>query len=75
MKLIAFSAKNYRSISTAYKLPPTDYTVIVGPNNEGKSNILKGLGLALTLLTGTRLMRYRRSGVMTFGTRGLDALS
>ena len=72
MKLIAFSAKNYRSISTAYKLPLTYYTVIVGPNNEGKSNILKGLGLALTLLTGSRLMRLRRTGTMTFGTRGLD---
>lgn len=72
MKLIGFSAKNYRSISTAYKLPLTDYTVIVGPNNEGKSNILKGLGLALTLLTGSRLMRYRRSGAMSFSTRGLE---
>jgi predicted ATP-dependent endonuclease of OLD family len=72
MKLIGFSAKNYRSISAAYKLPLTDYTVIVGPNNEGKSNILKGLGLALTLLTGQQQQRFRRPGIMLFSNRGID---
>lgn len=72
MKLIGFSAKNYRSISAAYKLPLTDYTVIVGPNNEGKSNILKGLGLALTLLTGQKHQRFRRPGLMSFSNRGID---
>jgi putative ATP-dependent endonuclease of OLD family len=72
MKLIGFSAKNYRSISAAYKLPLTDYTVIVGPNNEGKSNILKGLGLALTLLTGQKQQRFRRPGIMSFSNRGID---
>lgn len=60
MKLISFSAKNYRSISTAYKLPLNEYTVIVGPNNEGKSNILKGLGLTLSLLTDSRSIRFGR---------------
>ena len=72
MKLIGFSAKNYRSISTAYKLPLTDYTVIVGPNNEGKSNILKGLGLALTLLTGSKQQRFRRPGLMSYSNRDFD---
>lgn len=72
MKLIGFSAKNYRSISAAYKLPLADYTVIVGPNNEGKSNILKGLGLALTLLTGSRPQRFRRSGLISYSNRGIE---
>lgn len=58
MKLVNFSISNYRSISAAYKLPLTDYTVIVGPNNEGKSNILKGLGLALAVLTDQRSFRF-----------------
>lgn len=58
MKLVNFSISNYRSISNAYKLPLTDYTVIVGPNNEGKSNILKGLGLALAILTDQRSFRF-----------------
>jgi Predicted ATP-dependent endonuclease of the OLD family len=66
MKLIAFSVKNYRSISTAYKLPLTDYTVILGPNNEGKSNVLKALGLSLILLTGAKQYRFRRPGVMSY---------
>lgn len=72
MKLIGFSANNYRSISTAYKLPLTDYTVIVGPNNEGKSNILKGLGLALTLLTGSKQQRFRRPGIISYSNRGVE---
>lgn len=72
MKLIGFSAKNYRSISAAYKLPLTDYTVIVGPNNEGKSNILKGLVLALTLLTGQKYSRFRRLGLVSFPNREID---
>lgn len=72
MKLVGFSAKNYRSISTAYKLPLADYTVIVGPNNEGKSNILKALGLALTLLTGSRPQRFRRPGLVSYSSRTME---
>lgn len=72
MKLIGFSAKNFRSISTAYKLPLTDYTVIVGPNNEGKSNILKAVGLALTSLTGSKPHRFRRAGTMSYSNRGME---
>jgi predicted ATP-dependent endonuclease of OLD family len=72
MKLIGFSASNFRSISTAYKLPLNDYTVIVGPNNEGKSNILKGLGLALTLLTGSKQQRFRRPGVISYSNQGIE---
>lgn len=72
MKLIVFSIKNYRSISKAYKLPLADYTVIVGPNNEGKSNILKGLGLALSLLTGSRYPRFRRTRPMSNRNDGID---
>ena len=51
MHLESFTAKNYRSISDAYKLPLSDYTAIVGPNNEGKSNILKALALSLGYIT------------------------
>jgi len=72
MKLIGFSAKNYRSISDAYKLPLADYTVIVGPNNEGKSNILKALGLALTRLTGNKQQTFRRPGTMSYRNTGID---
>ncbi len=59
MKLVAFSVKNYRSIIEAYKLSLGNYTVLVGPNNEGKSNILRAIALSLKLLTRGRA--YRRT--------------
>lgn len=40
MRLVSFSVRRFRSITEAYKLPLGDYSVLVGPNNEGKSNIL-----------------------------------
>lgn len=51
MKLLAFSIKNYRSITTAYKVPLHDKSILIGPNNEGKSNILHGLVLSLETLS------------------------
>ncbi len=50
MQLVSFSVSNYRSITTAYKLPIRQSTILVGPNNEGKSNILKALVTALEIL-------------------------
>ena len=61
MQLVAFSARHYRSIVDAYKLPVGNYTVLVGPNNEGKSNIVKAIALSLTFLTKGRLNRISRS--------------
>ncbi|MBU2624364.1 MAG: AAA family ATPase [candidate division Zixibacteria bacterium] len=62
MRLKEFSAQNYRSITTAYNLPLSEYTVLVGPNNEGKSNILRALGLGLKLLSrGRAVATTRRS--------------
>lgn len=48
MKLTSFSVTNYRSITTAHKIKLDDLTVLVGKNNEGKSNILKALALSMT---------------------------
>jgi putative ATP-dependent endonuclease of OLD family len=50
MKLISFSVENYRSITTARKIPLSDYSLLVGANNEGKSNILHALTLAMRAL-------------------------
>jgi hypothetical protein len=50
MKLISFSVEKYRSIQTTRKVPVQDYTLLVGPNNEGKSNILHALSLAMDAL-------------------------
>jgi putative ATP-dependent endonuclease of OLD family len=43
MRLISFSVQKYRSIIKAERLQLGDLTVLVGPNNEGKSNILQAL--------------------------------
>ena len=50
MKVSDFSVVNYRSITTARKLKTNDMTVLVGKNNEGKSNILRALTLAMDIM-------------------------
>lgn len=72
MKLVSFSVKNYRSISKAYKLPLSNYTVIIGPNNEGKSNILRALALSFSLLNSLNKSRFfprRLSATRSFNRR------
>lgn len=48
MKLVEFSVTNYRSITSAHKINLDNLTVLVGKNNEGKSNVLKALNVAMT---------------------------
>lgn len=50
MKLSVFSVVNYRSITTARKIKTNNMTVLVGKNNEGKSNILRALTLAMDIM-------------------------
>lgn len=62
MELVSFSVSKYRSITTAYKLPIRRPTVLIGPNNEGKSNILRALVASLQFLAtlgGVRLRNDR----------------
>lgn len=60
MRLASFTAKNFRSITDAYKLPLRDFAVLVGPNNEGKSNVLKAIVIALGLLSRSRYFRTQK---------------
>ena len=70
MQLVSFSVKNYRSITTAYKLPVRQSTILIGPNNEGKSNVLRALAICLEILrnmgdsrlTAGRLRSYQYGG-------------
>jgi putative ATP-dependent endonuclease of the OLD family len=67
MELVSFSVSNYRSITSAYKLPIRRPTVLIGPNNEGKSNILRALVASLQFLAtlgGVRLRNDRITSVM-----------
>lgn len=50
MRLVNFSVSNYRSITAAHKIAFSDVTVLVGKNNEGKSNLLRALQAAMLLL-------------------------
>ena len=59
MKLVSFSITNYRSITTAHKINLDKYTVLVGKNNEGKSNILRALDLAMNILINHSTTRGR----------------
>lgn len=63
MKLVSFSVNNYRSITKAYRLPIRQSTVLLGPNNEGKSNILKALVTGLEVLRDLRLAKIRRGRI------------
>jgi predicted ATP-dependent endonuclease of OLD family len=51
MRLVTFSVSNFRSITEAHKIPIGDSTVLIGKNNEGKSNILRALSIAMKALT------------------------
>lgn len=50
----SFSISNYRSISKKCTIELNDYTVLVGKNNEGKTNLLHGLGVAIDLISQSR---------------------
>jgi putative ATP-dependent endonuclease of OLD family len=46
MKLTHFSAIGYRNLDHDCSIELDDYTVLVGQNNEGKSNLLRAINLA-----------------------------
>lgn len=54
MRLVSLTVKDFRSITKAHKLHFGDSTVLIGPNNEGKSNILRALVVALRVLASGR---------------------
>lgn len=50
MRLVEVTVKNYRSIGSQTKFDVEDLTTLVGPNNEGKTNLLRALGLGMYLI-------------------------
>ena len=65
MKLVNFSVTNFRSITTARRVAVSETTILIGRNNEGKSNLLKALAVAMRALQDharyQRRPTYRRS--------------
>jgi len=60
MKLVAVTVENFQSITAARKIPLSQLTTLVGPNNEGKSNILRAIVIAVKYLVGRRTLNYSR---------------
>lgn len=55
MKISSFSVKNYRSIVEERKINLKDYNVLIGKNNEGKSNILRVLSVCMSCIDDYRI--------------------
>lgn len=60
MKIKSFYVENYRSIKSARIDDLQNFCVITGPNNAGKSNLLRALNLALALCCRDFSQVYRR---------------
>ena len=70
MELVNFSVTNFRSITKAHKVSVSDTTVLIGRNNEGKSNLLRALDVAMTSLQRHALEhRHGRIGGRHFSRR------
>jgi energy-coupling factor transporter ATP-binding protein EcfA2 len=54
MRLASFTVTKYRSIKKANKVQVGKQTVLVGPNNEGKSNLIRALVIAMRAVTRAR---------------------
>ena len=59
MKLLSFSVTNYRSITSAQGVTLSQKTVLIGRNNEGKSNVLRALQTSMQLLQRHALSESR----------------
>ncbi len=51
MQLVSITVENYRSITSARKIKLSRMSILIGPNNEGKSNLLRALVAAMNMLT------------------------
>lgn len=70
MELVNFSVTNFRSITKAHKVPVSDATVLIGRNNEGKSNLLRALDVAMISLHRHALNHsVSKSGVRVLSRR------
>lgn len=67
MRLVSFTVENYRSIIRAHKIRTDQSTVLIGPNNEGKSNILRALVAAMHVLTRGSILGVGRPEIRLAG--------
>lgn len=67
MQLVQFSATNYRSITSAHRINFENVTVLIGRNNEGKSNLLRALEAAMAILKQHALSSRGRNRRLLMG--------
>lgn len=60
MKLYSLTIKNFRSYREAVTVYFDNFTAFVGKNNEGKSNLLMAIKVAITTLQEYVNMRMRK---------------
>lgn len=71
MRLVSFAVRNYRSIALSSKISLKDSTTaLIGPNNEGKSNVLRALVVALSIASQLDRFRLGKYGRLRQGARG-----
>jgi len=61
MNIDSFEIKYYRSITHSEVINLSAYNVLIGPNNEGKSNLLNGLSLGLKYLSNRSSLKHEFS--------------
>ena len=72
MKIVEFSVTNYRSVTTAHRIKLQNLTVLVGKNNEGKSNILSALNVAMRAVMRHGCAMSRGDYPRSFGRYGIN---
>lgn len=60
MELSYISIANYRSITSAYKIDLKNLTVLLGKNNEGKTNIMKAINIGMEIIRNMGIYRSRK---------------
>lgn len=72
MRLRKFYVKSYRSIVEATLDDIQPYCVIVGPNNAGKSNLLRAIYVSLSIALEGDFQRVRRRSQYSYAYSGED---
>lgn len=67
------TVSNYRSIAKQTRFVVGDLTTLIGPNNEGKSNLLRALGIGMQLIERWSALPDRLAGKEELS--GLEATS
>ncbi len=51
MRIAFIEVQNFRSLAQTQQLEIKNPSILIGPNNEGKSNLLKALVYAMNMIT------------------------